>query len=209
VEGLDAEKGLERFGGDGKAYMDSLRSYVVHTPPLLAAAQAVESLADYAITVHGIKGSSYGISATDIGQQAEHLEHAAKAENAEFVKRENEGFIEAAGLFITNLSILLDVLEAKIQKPRMTAPDPALLARIREAAENYDIGGLDSAMEELERCVYETDAELVPWLREQIDKSEFEEIMTRLAPQVQEEIFLREEILEEEILEEEILFIEA
>jgi HPt (histidine-containing phosphotransfer) domain-containing protein len=184
--------------------MDSLRSYVVHTPPLLTAAQAVESLADYAITVHGIKGSSYGISANDIGQQAEQLEHAAKAGNAEFVKRENEGFIGAAGQFITNLTRLLDVLEEQIQKPRRAAPDPVLLARIRDAAEQYDISGLDHAMEELEQCVYERDAELIPWLREQIDKSEFEEIITRLVPQAPEENFLQKEILREEVL-----FIEA
>jgi HPt (histidine-containing phosphotransfer) domain-containing protein len=187
MEGLDTEKGLERFGGDGKAYMDSLRSYVVHTPPLLEAARGVESLADYAITVHGIKGSSYGISANGIGQRAEQLEHAAKEGKEDLVKEENEGFIQAAGQFIRNLTGLLDMLEEHIQKPHRATPDPALLARIRDAAENYDMGGLDSAMEELEQCVYETDAELIPWLREQIDKSEFEEITERLVPQVQEE----------------------
>jgi signal transduction histidine kinase/CheY-like chemotaxis protein/HPt (histidine-containing phosphotransfer) domain-containing protein len=188
VEGLDAEKGLERFGGDGKAYMDSLRSYMVHTPALLEAARAAESLADYAITVHGIKGSSYGISANSIGQRAEQLEHAAKDGKEDFVKEENEDFIRAAGQFIGNLSGLLDVLDENIQKPRKAAPDPALLARVRDAAENYDMSGLDSTMEELEQCVYETDAELIPWLREQIDKSEFEEIMERLMPRAREEI---------------------
>ncbi|MDR1307130.1 MAG: response regulator, partial [Treponema sp.] len=54
VEGLDAEKGLERFGGDGKSYMESLRSYVFHTPALLEAAHVTDVLSDYAITVHGI-----------------------------------------------------------------------------------------------------------------------------------------------------------
>jgi signal transduction histidine kinase/CheY-like chemotaxis protein len=191
VEGLDAERGLERFGGDGKSYMDSLRSYVVHTPPLLEAAQAAESLADYAITVHGIKGSSYGISANAIGQRAEQLEHAAKAGNRDFVKGETEGFIEAAGQFIEDLTGLLDMLEEKMQKPRKAAPDPVLLDRIRDAAENYDMNSLDSIMEELEQCIYEADADLIPWLREQIDKSEFEEIMERLIPE-QEMILFRE-----------------
>jgi signal transduction histidine kinase/CheY-like chemotaxis protein len=194
VEGLDTEKGLERFGGDGKAYMDSLRSYVVHTPPLLEAARATQSLGDYAITVHGIKGSSYGISANGIGQRAEQLEHAAKDRKEDFVKNENEGFIESAERFIENLAGLLNVLEEHLQKPHKAAPDPDLLARIRDAAENYDMSGLDSAMEELEQCVYEKDAELIPWLREQIDKSEFEEITERLTPE-QENFLLQEEIL--------------
>ncbi|MDR2048317.1 MAG: response regulator [Treponema sp.] len=192
VEGLDADKGLERFGGDGKAYMDSLRSYVVYTPPLLEAARAVRYLADYAITVHGIKGSSYGISADGIGQKAEQLEHAAKAGNMDFVKSENGAFIETAEQFIATLTELLDALEEKIAKPHKAAPDPVLLGKIRDAAENYDISELDDAMEELEQCVYELNSDLVPWLREQIDKSEFEEILERLVPEIQEEVLFVE-----------------
>jgi signal transduction histidine kinase/DNA-binding response OmpR family regulator/HPt (histidine-containing phosphotransfer) domain-containing protein len=183
VEGLDAEKGLERFGGDGEAYMESLRSYVVHTPELLTAARNTDALADYAITVHGIKGSSRGISAEALGQRAEELEHAAKAGNADLVREKNEGFIQAAEGFIRDLSALVAVLEENLDKPRKAAPDPALLARIREAAEQYDMGGLDSAMEELEQWVYESDDGLVPWLREQIGRSEFEEITKRLMPE--------------------------
>jgi hypothetical protein len=49
--------------------------------------------------------------------------------------------------------------------------------------ESYDISEIDSAMEELEQCTYESESDLVPWLRDQIDKSEFEEIMGRLMPQ--------------------------
>jgi signal transduction histidine kinase/DNA-binding response OmpR family regulator len=186
VKGLDLEKGLERFAGDGKSYMDSLRSYVVHTPALLAAARNPEPPADYAITVHGVKGSSYGISAVEIGQWAEKLEHAAKAGDMELVRAENGGFIEAAEKFIADVKGFLDLLEEKICKPRKTAPDPAVLEKIRIAAENYDMSELEDAMEELEHYSYESDADLMPWLREQIDKSEFEEIQTRLSPNKEE-----------------------
>jgi signal transduction histidine kinase/CheY-like chemotaxis protein len=218
VEGLNVEKGLERFGGDGKSYMESLRSYVLHTPALLEAAQVTDVLSDYAITVHGIKGSSYGISADSVGRRAEELEHAAKAGNADFVKAENETFIRAAEQFIANLTKFLDDLEEKIEKPRMAAPDLVLLARIRNAAEHYDMGELDKAMEELEQYAYESDAELIPWLREQIEKSEFEEIAERLIPQIPEEALIPEDELlinervllpeEELLLKEDTLFIE-
>jgi CheY-like chemotaxis protein len=182
VKGLDMEKGLERFGGDGKSYIDSLRSYVVHTPPLLEAARTLAPAADYAITVHGVKGSSYGISAEPIGQWAEKLEHAAKEGNIALVQAETDGFIAEAEKFIAGLQRFLDMLEKKQDKPRKAAPDPALLEKIRDAAENYDVGGLESGMEELEQYCYESDADLASWLREQIDKSEFEEIQIRLTP---------------------------
>jgi signal transduction histidine kinase/DNA-binding response OmpR family regulator len=181
VEGLDAEKGLERFGGDGKSYMESLRSYVTHTPPLLESARKVTSPADYAITVHGIKGSSFGISADTIGRWAEKLEHAAKAENLVFVDAENSGFITAAEKFIADLSGLLEVLEQNIQKPCRAAPDSAILIQIAEAAETYDMGELDAMMEKLEQYSYTEEAELVTWLREQINMSEFDAITERLA----------------------------
>jgi signal transduction histidine kinase/DNA-binding response OmpR family regulator/HPt (histidine-containing phosphotransfer) domain-containing protein len=192
VKGLDAEKGLERFGGDGKSYMDSLRSYVVHTPPLLKAAQTTKTLVDYAIIVHGIKGSSYGISADFIGQMAEQLEHAAKTGKVDFVENETGIFVNAAEQFIADLTELLDIVEEAMAKPHRDTPDPALLARIYDAAENYDMSELDDVMEELEQCVYELDTTLVPWLREQIDKSDFEEILERLVPEIQEEVLFVE-----------------
>ncbi|MDR2028352.1 MAG: response regulator [Treponema sp.] len=186
VGGLDAEKGLERFGGDGESYMDSLRSYVIHTPALLAAARTVEPLKDYAITVHGVKGSSYGISADTVGQWAEKLEHAAKAGDLALIKEENEGFIGAVENLIAALTELLEGLGKGLQKPYKPAPDPGLLTKIRNAAENYDINELDHAMEELEQYAYKADADLAPWLREQISKSEFEEITERLMYREQE-----------------------
>ncbi|MFP3090349.1 ATP-binding protein [Treponema sp. TIM-1] len=188
VEGLDVEKGLARFGGDGKCYLDCLRSYVTHTPSLLSAIGTGGSREDYAITVHGIKGSSYGIAAEIIGQRAEKLEHAAKAGDMAFIEAENEDFINSTGKFITGLMGLLAILEDKRQKPRKPAPDPALLARIRHAAENYNIGELDQLIEELEQGDYESDPDLVPWLRGQIDKSGFKEIAERLMPQDRERI---------------------
>jgi signal transduction histidine kinase/CheY-like chemotaxis protein len=189
VEGLDSEKGLDRFGGDGKAYIDSLRSYVVYTPSLLETAMTakiVGSLSDYAITIHGIKGSSYGICANTIGQEAEKLEHAAKEGNTALIEEENDAFMKTAEQFIAGLAKVLDMMEETLQRPCKAAPDPVLLARIRDAAENYDIGEIDGVMEELEQYSYESDSGLVSWLREQIDKSEFGEIIERLLPEEQE-----------------------
>ncbi|MDR2102836.1 MAG: hypothetical protein LBP42_01895 [Treponema sp.] len=186
VEGLDVEKGLECFGGDGKSYMDSLRSYVVHTPPLLAASRTVGALEEYAVTIHGIKGSSYGISADAVGQWAERLEYAAKAGDLALIEAENDRFAGTAEKFITDLTGLLGRLEKNLPRPRRPAPNPVLIQKIRNAAEDYDINELDHALEELEQYIYRSDADLASWLREQIVKSEFEEITGRLMSYEQE-----------------------
>jgi signal transduction histidine kinase/DNA-binding response OmpR family regulator len=180
LEGLEWKKGLERFGGDGKSYTESLRSYAVHTPALLDSLRNQEALEQYTVTVHGIKGSSYGISADAIGRKAEELEHAARAGNRSFVEAENGGFISMTERFIIRLGDLLGTLNLLLQRPLRAAPDQALLAKVLEAVENYEMGKLDQALGELERYSYETEADLVDWLRDQIDQSEFDAVKIRL-----------------------------
>jgi signal transduction histidine kinase/CheY-like chemotaxis protein len=188
LEGLDWKKGLDRFGGDGKSYTESLRSYAVHTPALLDGMRKSETLEAYAITVHGLKGSSYGISADAIGQKAEELEHAAKAGSLAFVELENGGLIAMAEKFIIRLADLLATLDLLLQKPLRAAPDKTLLAKVLEAVENYEMGGLETALAELERYSYETEGDLVSWLRDQIDQSEFEAVKIRLIARAREDV---------------------
>jgi CheY-like chemotaxis protein len=180
LEGLDWKKGLERFGGDGKSYTESLRSYAVHTPTLLEGLRNQEILECYAITVHGLKGSSYGISADAIGRKAEELEHAARAGSRAFVEMENGALVTMAEKFIIRLGDLLETLDLLLQKPLRAAPDQTLLTRVLEAVENYEMSELDKAIGELEQYSYETEADLVGWLRDQIDQSEFEAVKIRL-----------------------------
>jgi CheY-like chemotaxis protein len=180
LEGLDWKKGLERFGGDGKLYTESLRSYAVHTPALLDSIRTVKDLENYTITVHGIKGSCYGISADSIGQKAERLEHAAKDGSLVRVEAENGEFIAITEKFISRLNDLLDTVNLLLQKPLRAAPDKAVLAKVLEAVENYEMNELDQAIGELEQYSYETDEDLVRWLRDQVDQSELESVKLRL-----------------------------
>ncbi|MFP3042208.1 ATP-binding protein [Treponema primitia] len=179
ISGLDFVKALERFGGD-EAYLETLRSYVNHTPPLLEKLQGEGTLADYAITVHGIKGSSYGICADAVGKLAEQLELAAKSGDQTFVESNTPRFIAETQKLLEGINALLKTLDGENSKPKKPAPDKELLSRIRVAAENYNIADLDIAMEELERYTYESQQDLVAWIREQIDLSEFDRICKRL-----------------------------
>jgi hypothetical protein len=182
VNGVAVGEALERFSS-GEGYVDSLRSYIVHTPALLEKIRSPDAvhLDDYRINVHGIKGSSFGISANDLGRKAEELEKAAKAGDILYIRRYNEGFINHGKALLGDLNKLLDKAEAKFTKPQRAAPDKAVLDRIYRAAGEYNIGELDRAMEELEQYSYEANADLILWLREQIDASEFEQIRERLS----------------------------
>ena len=172
--------------------MDVLHSFASNTPPLLESmkklsAGGYNNLAHYAITVHGIKGSSRGICASDVGDMAEALENAAKAGDLSYVKDNNEALIKRAELLIGDLEELLRENTSQIQKPQKDKPDREELLKLLAACNNYHMDNVDAAMTEIEKYEYETEADLVIWLRENVNQMNFKQITEKLNPIVQQE----------------------
>jgi CheY-like chemotaxis protein len=188
IEGLDVEAGCSRFGGEN-AYREVVRSYAAHTPMLLRKLRDVreEALSEYAIMVHGLKGSSYGICADGVGKMAEELEFAAKSGDSATVKAKNGQLIRAVEVLLSSLrSILEETPGNEVSwnevswKERKSAPAVALLRKLREYCTHYDVAGMEKAMSELERYAYESQGDLVKWLRQQVDDLEYKQILERL-----------------------------
>jgi CheY-like chemotaxis protein len=110
IEGIDLAAGLARFANREQVYLRVLSSYVSNMPILLDKIRdcSEELLPDYIITVHGIKGASYGISADGVGKQAEELEMAAKRGDLDTIRVRNAPFITTAETLVSELSGLLD-----------------------------------------------------------------------------------------------------
>jgi len=179
IDGVSIDSGLESFAGNEEMYIKVLQSYTENTFPLLNIIQKhLESgnLADYAVTVHGIKGSSFGIGAMRAGLEAERLEHLAKSGRKEQVLSENGAFIEYLNNLLNSINDALATLKNKNNKPVAAVPDPELLKELRKACGNYDVGKVDKIMELLESYEYENGAELIAWLHEQIKEMSFNEI---------------------------------
>jgi CheY-like chemotaxis protein len=186
VEGLDFAAGKKRYGE--QTYLEVLRSYNTHTPALLekmrmlaGAAFTEESLREYTITVHGLKGSSFGVCAGETGGQAEALEHAARNGDIRFIAANNGRLIETAETLERNIRNLLARLAKPAEaKPRAPAPDPALLAKLLEDCGHYRTNLIEKTLKELESREYESGGELVKWLREQFDNLEYDAMLERL-----------------------------
>ena len=182
VAGIDFAQGVERYNGEA-AYLDILRSWCRHTPALLERMKNLsrENLPEYSITVHGLKGSSYGIFANDIGKMAQELEGFAKAGDFESVQAGNTDFIAMTESTLAELGALLErAVSGKGIKPKMALPDSTLLSRLLAAAKRYKSTVMEEILEELESFEYESGGELVVWLREQIDNLEYDAICGRL-----------------------------
>ncbi|MDR1979845.1 MAG: response regulator [Synergistaceae bacterium] len=181
IDGVDFEKALSRFNGNTKSLFDVFRSYAKHTPAILERLRAptAESLRDYAIAVHGVKGSSYGVCANAVGKLAEELEAAAKKNDLEFVLAQNDAFLSAAERLIDALRSMLKSLEEE-KAGTLAAPDTLTLRAILEACGKYDMTAIEKAVSQLERYTYENGEELVTWLRDQQENLEYDAIRERL-----------------------------
>ncbi|MDR3279899.1 MAG: response regulator, partial [Synergistaceae bacterium] len=182
IDGVDIARGIEYYGL-AAAYLQVLRSYARHTEELISGMENVsrETLGEYALTVHGVKGSSYGICAMDMGDMATRLEVAAKSGDFVTVSRYHKEFISSLRKLVADLRSSLDEGGEEDARDTMPRPDEALLVKMREASGNFDTTALEDAMTELERFRYEDGEELVSWLRAQIDKLEYEAIYEKLS----------------------------
>jgi hypothetical protein len=139
------------------------------------------------ITVHGIKGSSYQICADDAGRQAEVLEHAAKAGDWETIEANNGPFIKSMEDLVTSLGKLMAEFDGGSHKakPPAAAPPPVLPDKLLAACKDYNITVMEEALTELDGFSYESGADPVTWLREQIAGLEYDAIRNRLEAEKQ------------------------
>ncbi|MDR2386433.1 MAG: response regulator [Deltaproteobacteria bacterium] len=182
LHGLDVKEGLKRFSGDKEIYLEVIRSYAQSVQELMdqLTEPNYEDLQNYIISIHGVKSSSYGICAKEVGQLAENLEHKAAAGDLEYVKNYNPLFLTAVTGLTQALEEILTRNEAQESKPVKDLPDPEILQKLKEACASYDMDGVDQAIEELESFSYSVDPHIAHWLRERVDHMEFQEILDRL-----------------------------
>jgi PAS domain S-box-containing protein len=182
IPGVDTEKGISYYGGETNIYLPFLRSYAANTPGILERLKTVskETLSDYVIAVHGLKGTSAGIGAQALRESAAKLETMSRAGDLGGILAGNGKLIEEAQIVVANVKAWLERYDAKNAKPRLKAPDPEILSKLRQSCENYDMKSIDNAMSELESVDYEEGVDLILWLREKIDISEISEAAERL-----------------------------
>ncbi|MDR0672301.1 MAG: transporter substrate-binding domain-containing protein [Zoogloeaceae bacterium] len=182
IPGLDIEAALKRFSGDMKIYRRVLTSWARHTPALLEKAKAVsrETLADYTVVMHGLKGGALSVGATEVSQKAARLEAAAKEGDLAFIGANNADFVEMTARLLASLSAF-PAESGEAEKPLKNAPDPETLARLEAAAIAYDMDSVDAALAELESYRYRNRQAFVAWLREQAEAMELSRMAEALA----------------------------
>jgi PAS domain S-box-containing protein len=185
VEGVDFAAALALYGSSGAALIPILKSFVAHTPPLLEKMDAYveNSLSEYAIEVHGLKGTCGIICAAEAAALAKELEFASKEGQGDFVKSRHGDLKRQALALTERLRVLLaewEVESPEEEKERRGEPDRELLARLSAAAGEFNSNETEEALGELEQYRYERGEDFIRWLREQAENFDYDAIHKRL-----------------------------
>jgi HPt (histidine-containing phosphotransfer) domain-containing protein len=199
LPGVNIAEGVERLAGDASLYLEVVEAFTGYTPKALDQVRRppeAANLKDYAVVVHGIKGSCYNIGAREVGRLAEIQEHAAKGGKLEDVMAGHQNFLESADKLIAAFNGLIEMAETvesggedrsdedQDESELPAYPPLEALIDIYKASCNFDIKAMDELIAGLEAQRYKFGAELVSWLRRQIDNLEFDNISRRLSAEL-------------------------
>jgi PAS domain S-box-containing protein len=185
INGVDLASGMRRFNNNPEVYLRILNSFLQNIPTSLESLRSVtqETLPQYAILIHGVKGSCYGISADEVGKMAESLEMAATSGDFSKVMAGNTTFLRTVESLLPQFTALIDSADA-IKDPAAgdtkPKPDPELFQKMLAACRDYDIDQMQQIMEELDKHAYQTQGELINWLKGQLVNFSYDQIQEKL-----------------------------
>jgi len=96
ILGIDENIFSDLMDSDEDLYVSVLSSFIEKTPSVLSKLAAVtkETLPDYAITVHGLKGACANICAEEARKMAYNLEQKSRAGDLAGVQADNGAFLK-------------------------------------------------------------------------------------------------------------------
>ena len=149
---LDYEKAL---GGIGKVstYENIVKEYYKRSPGMLDEIEDAYDAKDwqaYAIKTHALKSSSRQIGAYELGDMAEKLEHAGKAEDIETIEDVHKTAVETLSKLIRDLSKYFPEEEEGKNLPPITDEEfEIILNEMEEACDNLEMDVVEVSVEKL------------------------------------------------------------
>ncbi|MCL2249506.1 MAG: ATP-binding protein [Oscillospiraceae bacterium] len=149
IEGIDAALGIA-FSRGAENYLDNLKTFMEGgTAKVEQLTSTLEKgdIALYEIYVHGMKSACANIGATALSEEAQHLEDAAIAGNAQFIWENNAAFIDALQKLFTGIE---DALPKKDIENLDDGEMFALIALLKDALAAYDSTATDEIADKLQ-----------------------------------------------------------
>ena len=186
INELDIIMALNYFGNDVETYISVLTSFVNNMLKLMDKIKLVkeDTLPEYAILIHGIKGSCYGIGANVCGNLAKELEITAKKGDFDQVEYKNRYFIQNMSSLISRIDNLLseikEIKEKTDNRKEKDKPDAGLLEQLLKATVAYDLETINILVAELDKFRYKKDGDLVAYLKTCVANFTYDKLETKL-----------------------------
>jgi HPt (histidine-containing phosphotransfer) domain-containing protein len=168
IEEINFDEGIMRMGGNATIFLRVIRLFVKNIPALLSKTSqdlASKNIFGYMTTVHGIKGSCYGVAVNNLGDEAQELEQAAKTGDLAFIEKHHKNFEAQISCLVEKLEKLfkeIDIALSENDKRELKKnPDKNLLEKLLIASENFDYNEIQILLDELTKFRYENDAEKI------------------------------------------------
>ncbi|MDR1650315.1 MAG: response regulator [Synergistaceae bacterium] len=150
IEGIDTKKGLERMRGSMKDYIEALDIFCRDVESALTDLKDVseESVGDFTIRVHALKGASANIGALALSDEAAFFEDAGK-------RRDLRAILDGIEVFRGRLAEVVFRIRRAILPPdgacqtEGSAFAPDSLLKLKDAISSRDIGAVDLTLGEL------------------------------------------------------------
>jgi len=115
IPGIDEQTVLDLYDGDMEVYKTILRSFVSRIPALVNKIRGVssETLPDYLINIHALKGIGGNVGAKEIAGSAVRLEAMAKNGDLAGVQAGNGDLLEKIGVLIDDIKKWLEQIDAR------------------------------------------------------------------------------------------------
>ena len=186
IDGVNLTETLKKFSENFCAYFSAIQSFAKNTPELIKKIKEAspQNIREYAVIIHGIKGSCYGIGAKECGDFAKELEMAAKGGNFNEVSAKNDAFITKLEKIIADLQgFIVKIEERRVETDERKIedkPSEKLLAELLDAAKDYNIDRMNCAMCNLNAHKYREHDDLVKELDELVRNFRYDKVMEKL-----------------------------
>lgn len=133
IDGLNVEVALKQCAGDAGFLADIVRSAATSpTIKSLATAFKKQDFRSYTVHVHGIKGALRNIGMEDLGEQAYELELAGKRNDADFINKHHNEFMNA---FYAFAEMAISITDKKLGKVLNAGDMEELKVKLEELIE--------------------------------------------------------------------------
>lgn len=162
---IDCVVGIRNIGGNLESYNELLGVYYHEMAQILEILPdlAQEDLMQFKVKVHGIKGSSRNVGATEFADKALLMEERAKAGKKEEILENLDEFLKEMDAVITRVNTYLKDAGDGVKRDGDFLPELELTGvyKILTALEEFDMDVVEEEMKELYRNRYTDDTEEV------------------------------------------------